>query len=246
MTQASAGRIVALLIASLTLWNGCVSAKPPVTQPPAASAPQITPEEAAAKPSAPLAGEGWKNLFNGHDLTGWQITDFAGHGPVQVQSGLVVTQIGDEMGGINWTNDVPKKNYEIALDAMKLEGSDFFCGLTFPVGDSFCSLILGGWGGTVMGISSIDGQDASENETTGFKRFDAGKWYRVRVRVTDTKIEAWLDAKKIVDLITTGKKIGLRFGEIEDSKPLGLAAYQTRAAFREIKLRRLDEAKAEK
>ena len=70
-----------------------------------------------------------------------------------------------------------------------------------------------------------------------------GGWYRIRVRVTDKKIEAWLDKEKIVDLATAGRKIGLRFGEIEDSKPLGIATWETAGALREIKMRRIDGPK---
>ena len=52
-------------------------------------------------------------------------------------------------------------------------------------------------------------------------------------------IAPWLDAEKIVNLPTAKRTINLRFGEIEESKPLGLTTYQTRGAMREIKLRRL-------
>jgi len=145
--------------------------------------------------------------------------------------------------GINWTNDMSKTDYEVVLDAMKLQGSDFFCGLTFPVQDTYCSLILGGWGGTVVGLSSIEGEDASENETTRFIKFETGQWYRVRLRVTTAKIEAWLDDKQIIDLKTEGMHIALRFGEIEMSKPLGIASYETATALRGIRTRRLEAGK---
>lgn len=197
-------------------------------------------KEAAAKPTTPFDGTGWKSLFDGQTLKGWQETEFAGHGEVHCESGMVVLGMGNDLTGINYTNDVPKVNYEVAMDAMRVQGSDFFCGLTVPVKDSFCSLILGGWGGSVTGISSVDGEDASENETTKFMRFESGKWYRVRLRVTDKKIEAWLDKEKIVDLSTSGRKIGLRFGEIEMSKPLGVATWETTGALREIKMRRIE------
>jgi Domain of Unknown Function (DUF1080) len=197
---------------------------------------------AAAKPPASFQGEGWQQLCDGRSLRGWKITGFGGHGEVHVESGLIVLGTGDALTGIQWTNDVPKMDYEVALDAMRVEGSDFFCGLTFPVGDSFCSLILGGWGGAVVGLSSIDGNDASENETSQYIGFASGRWYRVRLRVTRTRIEAWLDGKEIVDLVTTGRKISLRYGEIELSKPFGLATWQTTGALREIRLRRLNAA----
>jgi hypothetical protein len=196
-------------------------------------------DQAAAKPSAPFEGEGWQPLFDGHSLAGWSETDFAGHGEVQCQSGLIVLNLGDPFTGINLTNEFPKMNYEVALDAMRVSGSDFFCGLTVPVGDSFCSLIVGGWGGSLVGISSFNSQDASENETTRFTNFEQGQWYRIRLRVTERRIQTWIDQEKMADVVTTGKRISLRPGDIEMSKPFGIACWQTTAALREIRMRQV-------
>jgi hypothetical protein len=121
---------------------------------------------------------------------------------------------------------------------MRVDGSDFFCGLTFPVGDAPCSFIVGGWGGGVVGLSSIDGSDASENETTMYQEFEKGRWYGVRVRVTQGKIEAWLDKKQMVDVATKDKRISVRV-EVELSRPLGISCYTTTAALRDLKVRRL-------
>ena len=81
--------------------------------------------------------------------------------------------------GVSYTNELPRIDYEVSLEAMKIDGSDFFCGLTFPVDNAFCSFIAGGWGGGVVGLSSIDGMDASENETTKYMKFDASRWYPI-------------------------------------------------------------------
>jgi hypothetical protein len=240
-------------IIALLLSAGCASStkeppvQPPSTPPqgqtsfPAPSAPKKDSiKEAAAKPSAPFEGEGWQSMVDGQSLTGWRPTAFAGHGEVETRSGLVVLNMGDPFTGINWTNDFPHSNYEVALDAMRASGSDFFCGLTVPDGESFCSLIVGGWGGSLVGISSLDGMDASENQTTKYVSFEQGRWYRIRLRVTDERIEGWIDNEKLINAVTTGKRISLRPGEIEMSKPFGLASWQTTAALREIKWRKVN------
>lgn len=196
--------------------------------------------QAAAKPLVPIEGGDWQSLFDGRTLTGWQITDFREHGTVLCESGLIVLGRGASLTGINWTNDISKVDYEIVLDAMRLQGSDFFCGLTFPVAETHCTLILGGWGGKIVGISSINGDDASDNQTSQTFEFEPERWYRVRVRVTSAKIQAWLDEQKVVDLETAGLKITMRFGDIELSKPLGIATWKTTGAVRGIKIRRLE------
>jgi hypothetical protein len=205
---------------------------------PAAPAPKTAPAPTPAKE---------RSLFDGESLGGWKPSEFDTQAGVKVDKlfrdgqGAIVAEKSGYLSGITWGNaaDLPATNYEISLEAMKLDGDDFFCGLTFPVGKTACTFVVGGWGGMVVGLSSVDGYDASENETTQGKRFDANRWYRIRVRVTPEKIEAWIDDEKMVDLETTGHKIGLRGGGIEASLPLGLAAFQTRAAWRDITLRRL-------
>lgn len=213
---------------------GASPAAPPVERP--ATETEIL-ARAGAQPMSPTEGDGWRTIFDGKSLKGWQVTDFQEGGHVEVHNGLLVFTKGDPFVGVNYTNEMPKLNYEVVLDAMIVSGSDFFCGLTFPVNNSHCSFIVGGWGGSVVGLSSLDGADASENETTQFVSFEPGRWYRIRLRVTEHKIEAWIEQKKVVDVQITGRKLSLRIGEIMMSKPFGLASYSTSAAFRQIKIR---------
>jgi hypothetical protein len=253
--------VLTAVAAALLLAAGCatessksaaqpVASKQPadkasLTPTPAAASAPATPQkdtlaEAAAKPTASFEGGGWQPMFDGQTLQGWQRTKFAGGGEVQCRSELIVLNMGDPFTGVNWTNEFPKMNYEVALDAMRVMGSDFFCGLTVPVGESFCSLIVGGWGGTLVGISSLDGMDASENETTKYVSFELGRWYRIRLRVTTGRIEAWIDNEKLINATTTDRKISLRPGDIEMSKPMGIAAWQTSSALREIRFRHVE------
>lgn len=183
---------------------------------------------------------GWEPLFDGKTLTNWQPTKFFGEGPVRVENGQIVLEAGSDLTGITWTGRaLPTTNYELTLQAMRVEGRDFFAGVTFPVGDSFCSLILGGWGGQVVGLSSINGMDASENETSQSREFESRRWYDIRIRVTPAKIEAWLDNRHIIDVNLKGNEISTRI-EMDRSKPLGIASWRTKAALREIHLRRLE------
>jgi hypothetical protein len=183
-------------------------------------------------------GAKWISLFNGEDLGGWEVTNFGPQGPVRIVDSTIVLHMGDAMTGITWTEDFPRVNYEIVLEAMRIDGHDFFCGLTFPVKDDPCSLIIGGWGGGVVGLSSLDGLDASENETSSFRRFESDRWYAVRLRVTDDSIKAWIDDKPVVDVSTVNREISIRV-EVSLSRPLGIASWRTTAALRNLAYRHL-------
>ena len=54
------------------------------------------------------------------------------------------------MTGVTYQGQFPKTDYEVSLEAMRVDGVDFFCGMTFPVRSEFCTLIVGGWGGEVV------------------------------------------------------------------------------------------------
>jgi hypothetical protein len=214
---------------------------------PAKAGPAVAPTNApavAATGNQPHAdavtlAEDEELLFDGKTMKGWKITEFAGHGEVEVKDGKIIMNQG-VMTGVNYTNNPPRMNYEVTYEGCRVDGSDFFASLTFPFDDTCCTLIAGGWGGGLVGISSIDGMDASENETTQFVAFENGKWYRFRVRVTKDKIEAWVDDKQVAKVNTKGRKIDIRPGEIEGSRPFGFATWATTGAIKNIKLKRLD------
>jgi hypothetical protein len=213
---------------------------------PSADAAKEKPAAADAKKDDAKKEE-WHSLFDGKSLGDWKLSKFGTQGSVEVKDGQIVLGFGDGCSGITWAGEFPKTDYEIRLQAMRVDGTDFFCGLTFPVGKDPCSLICGGWGGGVVGLSSIDGEDASENDTTKYKKFDTGKWYDIRVRVTKSRISAWIDKDQMVDEALEGRKISIR-SEVEESKPLGIATWKTAGAIRKIEWRKLsyDEAKPEK
>ena len=178
-------------------------------------------------------------LFNGKSLDGWEITNFGPQGPVYVSGGEIILGAGDGCTGITWKGDFPTSDYEVTLDAMRVSGNDFFCGLTFPVGKDPCSLIIGGWGGTTVGLSSIDGMDASENITTTLMKFEKEQWYHICLSVTETQIKAMIDSIKVVDFTIGNNKLSIR-PEVELSKPFGIASWNTTAAIRNIRVKRIE------
>jgi len=196
---------------------------------------------------APISAQGqgeqgsqkWRSLFDGKTMKNWKKTNYGGEGDVQVTKGQILMEFGYSMSGVTYTGKaLPKTNYEIRVDAIKLDGNDFFCGMTFPVADSYCSFIVGGWGGAVVGLSSLDGLDASENETTRYMTFDHNKWYRVRVRVEPHQIRCWINRKLVVYQDIEGRTITTR-NEVNLNQPLGFATWETRAALKNIRLREL-------
>jgi hypothetical protein len=189
--------------------------------------------------AASAAGAQWQSLFDGKSLQGWRETPFTGRGRVSVEKGAIRIGPGGPLTGVTWTGSFPRSNYEIRLEAARLEGNDFFASLTFPVKDSFCTWVLGGWGGDIVGLSSLDDWDASENETRSYFNFENGRWYALRLRVTDDRITAWIDEDPVVNVVITGRSIDLRFGEIKLSAPLGFASYATAGGLRKIEYRLL-------
>lgn len=179
-------------------------------------------------------------LFDGKSLNGWEITNFGPQGPVYVSGDEIILGMGDGCTGITWKRAFPRIGYEVTLDAKRIAGNDFFCGMTFPVGKNSCSLIIGGWGGAIVGLSSIDGNDASENETTTIRNFDKERWYHIRLIVTEEFIKSWVDSTKVVDFKIGTKKLSVR-PEVELSKPFGITSWNTTAAIRNIHLHRIEK-----
>ena len=199
--------------------------------------------EKDAAPSAPKAAaakdDGAKSLFDGKSLGAWKSVDFGGEGTVKVEKGAIKVDAGATCSGVQWTGEAPPRtNYELSLEAMKVDGSDFFLGIVFPVGKETCSFVAGGWGGGVTGLSSVDHMNASENETATDQNYKKNQWYTFRLIVTPAKIEVWWDAKQVVNLELANRQISVH-PAVESAAPLGLTNYQTTSLFRNIRLKKL-------
>jgi hypothetical protein len=233
---------LALMAAGAILFvqQGCGSKEPPAIA--NAGPGDAGPKAVENRPAEPDT-TAWQSLFDGRSLKGWKAPRFGGEGNVYVKDGAIVMEAGGYMTGVAWTGKVIRNNYELSLEGMKLEGSDFFCTTTFPVGDDPCSLVVGGWGGGVVGLSNVDFHDASNNPTMKIMAFKDNEWYRVRIRVTDAAIEAWIDGEQVVNQPRKDHRFGIR-SECDLCRPLGVCTWETKGAVRNIKVRPLEEQKA--
>lgn len=185
--------------------------------------------------------QGWKTLFDGKTLDGWKLRKVGDEGTVCVEEGAIRLNAGATLNSITYDRgDFPTDQYELELEAMRLDGSDFFATTTFPVGDEYCSFVVGGWGGGLVGISSIDRMDASENSTSTWHSFKNNQWYQIRIRVNHRRIECFIDDEQFVDFKVDYQKLSTRF-ESSCCEPMGIGTWCTSALVRNIRMRRITD-----
>lgn len=182
---------------------------------------------------------GTRNLNAEDSLTGWSViedNDFEKHGKITIEKGVISLNSGKPATGIRYAGeDFPRMNYEVSFEARRTAGRDFFCGITFPVHENYCSMIIGGWGGGVVGLSNIDNMAAVENESTGFLDVEDDRWYRIRLRVTEESIQAWIDGKEYFSVVTGNHKFGI-WWEQKPVRPFGIASWHTSAQLKNIRI----------
>lgn len=193
------------------------------------------------QPSEPRA---W-SLLDGDFARAWQPAAIPGQGKAQIQDGQAALEGGNPMTGLRFEDweqaGLPLQDYSISCEAMRVEGGDFFCALTFPVRriDTCATLIVGGWGGGLVGVSSIDGADASDNATRSEQRFENGRWYRLKLEIREDTLKAWIDDRLVINTSIKGRVISLRAGYIEKCAPFGLATYGTTGKVRHLVVQQL-------
>ena len=173
----------------------------------------------------------------------WRPIDFGGGGEIEPRERGVRLHAGSPMTGVAWPADatrapLPTTDYELEVEAARIAGTDFFCALTFPVGEQFLTLVLGGWGGSTCGLSCLDGLDAANNRTTTYHRFEKGRACRARVVVTSARVEAFVDDQPLCAVDLAGLALSLRT-EVLLCRPLGIATYATTADLRSVRWRPL-------
>jgi serine/threonine-protein kinase len=196
--------------------------------------------------SVPAAKQGtkegeWVSLFDGKTLDGWRVVKGANFGEspqVTPRGGLMVFERGVNDTGVSCTREIPTTGYEVSLECRPDAADSCWC-VVFPVGDSHCRLAVGGWGGSVVGLDLLDGREARDNVTTKRVQSVAGRWYKAVLRVTDKRVQAWLDGQAVVDLARNGHTFKLDWYS-EALKPFGLYVIRTTAAMRNIRLRQIE------
>ena len=188
----------------------------------------------------------WKSLFDGKTLGNWKQVSYGSNEPVKIENGCFRIGNVSSMSGIKYVGKdaLPKIDYEIRYQARRIEGSDFFGAVVFPVDKTFCAFINGGWGGNTIGLSNIDHSDASENNTSDSYEFKEKHWYKIRVRVTKKEIVVWMTPeeekkeKEVVRCDIVDRNVDLRF-ETQDFTPLGFCTWSTTGEIRNIEIRSL-------
>ncbi len=190
---------------------------------------------AAKKAKTEKAPTKWRTLQGK-----WEACEFGGDGEVKITDDLITMDYGDPITGVRWKgDDVLRDNYEIELEGRRMDGFDFFCALTFPVGaKGRASLVLGGWGGGTVGISSIDDRDASDNDTTMYRAFKNKKWYKARVRVEESRVAVWIEDTLMFQHPRKDHTFDIRY-EMDPCLPLGIANFQCLSEIRNVRVRAL-------
>ncbi|MDB2577216.1 DUF1080 domain-containing protein [Planctomycetota bacterium] len=199
----------------------------------ACAGPEPVREAAEVAPAPP-----WQELFDGRDLSSWKAGVF-GEFPEfdQVEDGVVIPQ-GVPLAGLTYQGEPPTPPFEAEFDVTKEFGADFFFSVTFPVRGEHLTLVLGGWGGVVCGLSCLDGEDASGNDTRTLRNFPDGTRYRVSLVVSDDRVRVDLDGERLIDADLRGRELELR-PEVDPSVPFGVAAFATQTVLHRVRVRQL-------
>ncbi len=192
-------------------------------------------------PSEPQADDpnwtDWEDLFDGKTLGRWS-QQFAGGGRVHVEDGEIRIEAGRPFAGIVLREALPGSGWEIAFEAKRTVGTKDISSVNFSVGPSTCSLVVGGFDGSLVGLQEVDGQSLDRSPMCKRLSFETNRWYRVRLRVTRAKIQAWIEEEQVADLPVAGHT----FKSYEIFRPLlSVYTYETSSALRSIRLRRLKQ-----
>lgn len=175
-------------------------------------------------------------------LRGWLIAeryDFSDRGEVHCDGKVLSMGAGSPATGLSYQGPLPSDTYRLTWQARRTKGSDFFSGVTFPIRGSFATLIVGGWGGGVVGVSNIDNMSAVENESTQYLEFENDRWYRFELTVGKKTLAFKIDDEVYFDLKHDTHKYSV-WWEQEQMTPLGIANWHTASEIKELQITAID------
>jgi formylglycine-generating enzyme required for sulfatase activity len=181
-------------------------------------------------------------LFDGKSLRGWRVVG-KGQCPAIAEEGQVLIRSEQGQCGVVWQGAFPTSNYEVALEAMRVAGPWDFCDLVFPIGGQFASWDFGvGESGKGISFNQVDGGCIPVDEAARIMDFQNGRWYKIRIRVTDERVEGWLDEKRKFDVPRAGTLFAALYPRAP-LKPFGIGTWYTKGAVRNLQLRRFQPGK---
>ena len=161
-----------------------------------------------------------------------------GHGKVRVENGMLVVDGGQPVAGLACSREVPKTDYELAFETKYDGATAVFCQLVFPIGEASCMLDVGGYTAMRIGLEYFDGMppDGRGSPADKVMKFDPGRWYSVRLRVTKTDLAYWIDDEKLFETPLAGHNFGIapRWNVL---KPLGLLTGNSKLSIRSFRVR---------
>ncbi|NQT85650.1 protein kinase [bacterium] len=203
---------------------------------PGADAPKAKPKPAADW--RVLVGQGrangWERVKGGLFRQPPSATANGGLGQV-----IVFSQV-DGAAGYKHTWDVPRTNYELSFTSMRLRGNNIGPGVIFPVGKSVCLWAIGNGGGG-CGLDQVDGHDDldEDNPTRVMRPTELKRSYRYHLRVSQDKVQAWINQTRVVDIPRAGHTFSLRDGYRPGAPLAFVGAGKTGAVVKNIRIRPL-------
>jgi len=188
---------------------------------------RVSPEADAR--AAPLGR--WQKLFDRKSLGDWEVAA-GSQGRVRVEKGcLVLHRARRRTTQVIWTGEFPKMDYEVAIEAARGGGNNDICRMTFPMGDRHSIL---GVHVRAVALLNVAGRHVYENPTRRPMNFPVARWFRLRLRVTQAGVKAWIEGREVISQPSAGYAYA-RPGY----QPLSLATWDTMGVFRSILMRRL-------
>lgn len=148
-------------------------------------------------------GAGPETRLNPDGAGGWK----AAEGRWKVAQGTVGT---DDQGAWRrglFAGPAPKDGYALKLKARKTGGDEGFLVL-FGAADerNYCLLNLGGWGNKSHGFERVADLKQQPIGARVPGSIEAGRWYDIEIRVAGSRLEAFLDGRRVLQAGATSSR----------------------------------------